>query len=650
MGEVFRSNRGTSPKASVSFTCKEPSSITRFRGEGNRAVPAKRVRSILLRWPIFAIILLLVLTQLQVYGQAAQGLPKVAWWMWIYDERADSLLLFNEHGQQATLARPKLPFEALAPENTPQMSVSPDGQVLVVSARLQNGNAGLGFYHLATGYFLAIHEALPGEAILLDSAAYNVDSSQIAIGLAGPGVNAWRVIVFSVAYGSWLYRTDNTAPLITDLRLYNAERIVRPKIVYFGQDEVHVQLIGEVQGAGREFPTFAWKPEANSAAPSPYFHAAIDVLPSTMQAVYLTTDPAQPEPPVSEFNALASTLPPDEPLWAEPGQLITEARWAADGELILFQTYSASEAGYIWRVLTVDTRAVTPLPSDIQQVIAAPGGFISMAEGGRFSFHAANNPTSAETIWSAEHPSVRIVYTSRSEVDFALTRLAPSPQAIVIANGVEVRGFPGVGGQTIASGGPYAPLQITGRTADNTWLEVQFWLEGMVGWAAAEGLYITIDLASVPIRNAPVIDNPVPLAATVASPTALSPDLATYTPVPSPTFANLLIDVFEMDAERLEFPGAYSLPPCSCTTLHWAVSTPAIIYLTRQEGSTSTLFGPLEQTGSAEVCAYPGGSFYTLYAGGFPGQVPGVSLSVASTDLVEGWQQCLTPLHQTPSD
>jgi hypothetical protein len=84
------------------------------------------------------------------------------------------------------------------------------------------------------------------------------------------------------------------------------------------------------------------------------------------------------------------------------------------------------------------------------------------------------------------------------------------------------------------------------------------------------------------------------------------------------------VEYFTADTGR-QSASSYAAEPGSWVTLRWSVHDTDEIYIT--EPGESEMHGPLPAIGTIEVCPRGSGS-YTLYAGGKPGEVPGVDLFI----------------------
>jgi tRNA A-37 threonylcarbamoyl transferase component Bud32 len=125
--------------------------------------------------------------------------------------------------------------------------------------------------------------------------------------------------------------------------------------------------------------------------------------------------------------------------------------------------------------------AATPLPSPAPTTLVAAGATAAPA----ISPAPVNTPVAAPSPTAAAAPSP-----------------APLPTAVVDAARVNVRGGPG---ENFPSLGLYergAVFYIIGKTQAGDWLQV-LTLDEQVGWVLAANLKIDIDLATVPIAEAP---------------------------------------------------------------------------------------------------------------------------------------------------
>jgi len=88
---------------------------------------------------------------------------------------------------------------------------------------------------------------------------------------------------------------------------------------------------------------------------------------------------------------------------------------------------------------------------------------------------------------------------------------------------------------------------------------------------------------------------------------------------------NSYVETFTADTGR-QGAGSYAAVPGSAVTLQWSVHDTDEVYITDQR--TAEIVGPLPAVGTVEVCPRSGSNTYTLYAGGKPGELPGVDLYI----------------------
>ena len=145
------------------------------------------------------------------------------------------------------------------------------------------------------------------------------------------------------------------------------------------------------------------------------------------------------------------------------------------------------------------------------------------------------------------------------EINPSFTRLLDEtvPNAIVRNEVINIRTQPGEGAPILTSVAINTPLVITGRLADNSWIQVQI-PDGREGWVLAALLEINIDLNTVPVINAQII---------------LPPNPPTFTPVPLPTEAPLPTATVPPPPMSVSFYSDLACvdPQNPCTTLYWSV-------------------------------------------------------------------------------
>ncbi|NDJ84286.1 MAG: SH3 domain-containing protein [Chloroflexi bacterium] len=549
-----------------------------------------------------------------VASTSAQELPEGEWWAWTYVPATDMLYLINDSGEQAAIPRPRLPDE-IAPEiSSPQISISPDSRFMTIAAELENGNTGLGFFDIQAREFLQIHQAAPGEDVILATErpfagsrnAYDADGERLAIGFATASDQSWRVIIFEVATGDSLNVFDYTNPSLEALDFSELIPPVYPKIVYFADDTVHTQFIEYGQPLGAENPAFAWDLDDDVAADSPYTRSRLDVLPDEGTMVFTYVDPETDTvelaagAPVTAFNAIGTGLDSvDVPLRQSADQIHWQVEWAAGGTLVLFSASPTPLDPPQWHALNLETGAESGLDPTITTAAGLPEGFISLDQSGVLAFHPLDDPVESTVIWEAPGGNEPVIlWSSPAETAFGLEEIPPTPDAVVSVEQLEIRRDPGYGSQVVVTVPFNTGLRLTGRLADNTWVQVEA-PDGELGWVFARSVRLHEALDEVPVINTAIIAPP--------SPTPLPP-----TAQPLPTIAFFVADT-------------YQVRPAECVTISWSVANAERVVLRTTSASTSTL-EEVPLTGSALKCPPDNPTNYTLEATSNSGTISQVIL------------------------
>ncbi|NLE49810.1 MAG: SH3 domain-containing protein [Chloroflexi bacterium] len=147
------------------------------------------------------------------------------------------------------------------------------------------------------------------------------------------------------------------------------------------------------------------------------------------------------------------------------------------------------------------------------------------------------------------------------------------PDATVSVSRLNLRGNPGEGANVLTVLNEDDPLEIIGRRFDNSWVQVRT-ATGTIGWVSTPLLNITVQLANIPVVDAPFFAPPTPM------PTAIP---ATNTPDLPPVFISFTSD-------RGEAP---TINSGECVTLSWNVQGIREVYF---QG------GPVTGQGSTQVC------------------------------------------------
>lgn len=543
-------------------------------------------------------ILLLVFFILVPFGVSAQTLSPSDWWAWIYVPQTDEIHLINESGQQAVISRPTMPGELTVAQANPQIAVSHNGRHIMLSARLSNGNVGLGFYSLEARRFIQIHEAQPGEEVVLGgskpfagtSNVFALNGDRVAVGFATPGLNAWRVIVFEVESGNWLYQIDQAQ--VNSLGIIPPSTRVYPRVMlYDPEGNVHTQIVPFGTPVTERNPAFAWNPDLGNVTSSPYELARADINPTNGLSVFASTDSETPQLPPDlsgSYNAISTgTDKVNETLLSDGTQYHRNAQWAADGELVLFQTKAVNNTNFQWNAFRLTEQTLLSLDADIRQVYALPDGFLSVNNVGAVAFHSLTDPGTGTQLWQLPGiTEVYIVWTIPSYSQFTLNEIPAEPDAMVTTNRLNVRQNPGEGARILTVVGRDNPLRVVGRLPDNSWLQV-ITPDGITGWVTRNFIQVNVDLSTVVVINAPII----------------------YPPTPTPGLP--IIEYFLVDDSYIR--------PGTCATITWSVTGAASVILNHnQQGQTWR--EPVEARGTRLVCP-TSFIFYSLTAESLTGRI-----------------------------
>lgn len=390
-------------------------------------------------------------------------LPEADWYGVIWHSDEDTLHWVNPAGAVASIPRPRLPDEPLGSQ--PSLALSPDGAVLLVVAPVAQDRTQLGFYDLAAGRFLQIHQTAPGERV--DVASFASRGDELALSFNTPGTLSWRLILFNWRSGDALAQLSSADPIAVVAAPRRAAQIVT-----FEQDEtgarlVHFHLVS-VESADRQ--PLAWAIDEASLAPSSYTDASSDRLYSTGEAVFSYADGRFPVPDGgggAAGNAIGrgSRLNPT-PVIADGLTLKRDPRWLRGGAWVGY--LEQTEAETRWVALPVDApqRRLTLSP-EIVEIRATPDGWLGLRRDGAV-VHATSIIDSAgfELLPDAAG-QVQIVGITPETVTPALASLAvpdpaqpptatPTPQILACEGAPAPRMAPGDQGEVIGT----VPLRV----------------------------------------------------------------------------------------------------------------------------------------------------------------------------------------------
>ncbi|HML24956.1 MAG TPA: SH3 domain-containing protein [Aggregatilinea sp.] len=183
-----------------------------------------------------------------------------------------------------------------------------------------------------------------------------------------------------------------------------------------------------------------------------------------------------------------------------------EPKWQPNGEWLTY----VSNANGQWDVFVVsaDGAEVRQLTNDVNdERIPGSGG---TAEAGE----------------TPEAPAAEATATIA-----APTPTVPVPDGTVNTPRLNMRSNPGEGASVLAQLSQSDPVDVVGRLADNSWLQIV--ASGTTGWVYAPYVTLTIDLGSVPVVNALYMPAPTatPVPPTAVPVTTIPPTSASATPV-----------------------------------------------------------------------------------------------------------------------
>lgn len=374
-------------------------------------------------------------------AQTTQSSP--TWWAWLYDYTADSLSLINLNGQQMGMARPKLPNE-LAGNSTAEVAISRDGQYMVISAPLSNGNQGLGIYSFATRGFLATHDAGANREIRLGGT--NSFSGEIqGLGTqfvsvtfvhdvysgapANTNTPSWSLMVYELNNGTLVDQLDSTDTNLNNILPSAKTDGYFAKIVYMDRNlDIHAQILLASAGVPTYSDAFVWNFDTGSVAQSPWTQVDIDLLPNPTGTVTQAVFPSQlsnfavlpPMGPYDSMNAIEvgqpqSTNPAPTTEWVDGTQHHFLPQWVAGGNLIAFGTQDGAGA-LSYNVLAPGSQHVDPLFQPVMSVADVPDGLLAQLDNYSILYYSATNLNAPVQVHTTTSTSEMIVWTSPAGV------------------------------------------------------------------------------------------------------------------------------------------------------------------------------------------------------------------------------------------
>lgn len=359
------------------------------------------------------------------------------WWAWIYDDSSDTLSLMNVNGQQMGIARPKLPNEQ-AGNITAALTISRDGQYMLINAPLANGNQGLGIYSFASRGFLATYDVGTNRNIRIGgNNSYSgyieeLGTEYVAVtymhdiysGALPANTPAWSIVIYELNTGSKVNQLDSNDTNLTALIPSASSEGVFANLVYLDRSlEVHAQILPSAAGVTTYADAFVWDFHVGAINLSPWTAVDIDLLPNPTGLVTQAVFPAQltnyailpSNGPYESMNALQigkpqSTNPAPTEAWVDGTRHHFLPQWVAGGNLILFGTTDSNDT-LLWNVMTTGSTHVDPLFNPVMSVVDVPDGFLAQMDNYDIFYYTANTLNNPTRVWTTTSTSEIIVWT-----------------------------------------------------------------------------------------------------------------------------------------------------------------------------------------------------------------------------------------------
>lgn len=411
-----------------------------------------------------------ILCLLMIFGfvsmVSAAALPQSDWYAVTWVEASDTLHWVNENGEQVSIPRPQLEGEISQAQT--RLHISPNGRTLIVISPLLNGHEGIGFYDIAIGDFVQIHETQDNEIILpVTNHAFTETSSHFAVTLRHPNTGAWRMIAFEAGTGNALTQLTSDDPSLPNGVQNNPD--LWADVVQFNLDEafnvleVRFQTITNSNVIQTSFPSFVWRipvnnPESVGVDTLTYSQlAGFDIHPMTGEIVYAWFDPqlGQTQQTPQEANTIRLVSGDQEQT------LVTQGgeggarlpRWLHNGDWVGYYTSNGALAWH-WSVMTRDTVTQTPLSPAIIDVYHTNDGFLTknttlwaLNHVTTLNFEGFSEP--GNTIF-APGSAFAVIYTTPANTPFTLTEVAAPSISDLVADDLQAP-------QTNACSGAPAP-------------------------------------------------------------------------------------------------------------------------------------------------------------------------------------------------
>ncbi len=404
---------------------------------------------------IFTLLLMIVGFNPQAV-HAATPLPPSSWYAVTYVRNTDTLHWVNPQGEQGELQRPKLANEVENPA-TLRMTISPNGQHMVLIVSLNNGNLGIGFYDFIAGQFVQVHEAQPNEILTPSSQlVFSFTGSHFAMSLRNMQSQEWRIIVFETATGNavdQLMRTSQNLPdtFITDPTWY-------PSLRYFSVDEgigqafIGLQLVTN-DPTRTMYPSFNWYHNpvpaiANNAivpASLPFSpFAGHDIL-RTTKAVTFTGFNEELGAPSN--NLVGNTISTQIAINLLPATLVNGAgytvnspQWLKNGEWIGYRVQNGVNQPF-YAITSAQSDTSLPLGPNIGGIHSTPDGLVAVNAIDWQLYHLTDTNIDAfayqfgNTVFDAAGQPFSVIYTTEEGSQFTLNSLPTTPELNVAVAG-----------------------------------------------------------------------------------------------------------------------------------------------------------------------------------------------------------------------
>ncbi len=348
------------------------------------------------------------------------------------------------------MPRPNLPNETGDPTGL-RMAISPNGQHMVLIAGLNSGNKGVGFYSFASGQWVQVHEAQPGEEVPANSQlSYSFTGSHFAMALRSTITSEWRVLVFETATGNAVDQLTRTSPTLHET--FMTDLAYWPLVSHFGVDEgvgqafVGLQLVNS-NGQQTSFPSFRWyhnpvpalvnAPVQPAAIPfSPF--AGFDVLRTSGAVAFTGFDEAGGAPANNVVGNLVGTYAAANQLPVTvvngAGYTLNSPQWLKNGAWVGYRVQNGVQQPH-FAVTGAQVDNSVPLGPNIGSIAGTPDdGFLAInAVDWQLYYATSFNNIDAfayqfgSTVFQSGGQPFNVVYTTPEGASFTLASIPTEP-------------------------------------------------------------------------------------------------------------------------------------------------------------------------------------------------------------------------------